>query len=310
MNIVKIGRSSSNDVIIDDQLVSRAHCQIIQDDNGNFRLIDTNSKNGTYINGTKRHGEIRINISDIIRIGNTTLPWQSYFNYNTNSGNIGTDICPKDINIVKIGRGHNNDIVVNDRFVSSCHCQIIKDGCGFTIVDTDSKNGTYVNGIKVHGPIRLNQTDIVRIGNTTLPWQKYFQSSPPDDGGYNDPPEPPVPPIEDPDPTTQQSGLGTIALILSIIGVGLLIFCAANIMRWGVFAFFGNTGTYLWISVGVNIIAFILASVANYKNYKDSDAADIAEWISGFGIFAVVAFYLWLRFGDTSVLNPFGGLFK
>lgn len=79
MKIVKIGRSSSNDVNIDDPLVSRAHCQIIQDDNGNFRLIDTNSKNGTYLNGTKRHGEIRIKESDIIRIGNTTLPWQSYF---------------------------------------------------------------------------------------------------------------------------------------------------------------------------------------------------------------------------------------
>lgn len=80
MKIIKIGRSSSNDVNINDSLVSRSHCQIIQDDNGNFRLIDTNSKNGTFINGTKRHGEVRLNTSDIVRIGNTTLPWQTYFN--------------------------------------------------------------------------------------------------------------------------------------------------------------------------------------------------------------------------------------
>ncbi len=80
MKIIKIGRSSSNDVNINnDSLVSRAHCQIIQDDNGNFTLIDTNSKNGTFINGTMRHGEVRLNKSDIIRIGNTTLPWQTYF---------------------------------------------------------------------------------------------------------------------------------------------------------------------------------------------------------------------------------------
>lgn len=80
MKIIKIGRSSSNDVNINDSSVSRSHCQIIQDDNGNFRLIDTNSKNGTFINGTKRHGEVRLNTSDIVRIGNTTLPWQTYFN--------------------------------------------------------------------------------------------------------------------------------------------------------------------------------------------------------------------------------------
>jgi len=79
MKIIKIGRSSSNDVNVNDPMVSKAHCQIIQDDNGNFILIDTNSLNGTFINGTKRHGEVRLNPSDIVRIGNTTLPWQTYF---------------------------------------------------------------------------------------------------------------------------------------------------------------------------------------------------------------------------------------
>jgi len=80
MKIIKIGRGSSNDVNIDDPFVSRTHCQIIQDDDGNFRLIDTNSGNGTFINGTKRHGEVPLKTSDIVRIGNTTLPWQTYFN--------------------------------------------------------------------------------------------------------------------------------------------------------------------------------------------------------------------------------------
>ena len=80
MKVIKIGRSSRNDVNINDPLVSKVHCQIIQDDYGNFRIIDTNSTNGTFINGTKRHGEVRLNTSDIVRIGNTTLPWQTYFN--------------------------------------------------------------------------------------------------------------------------------------------------------------------------------------------------------------------------------------
>lgn len=80
MEIIKIGRSSQNDVVINDKYVSGSHCQIIKDDKGNFVLIDTNSSNGTYVNGVQRRGEVRLNPSDIVRIGNTTLPWQTYFN--------------------------------------------------------------------------------------------------------------------------------------------------------------------------------------------------------------------------------------
>lgn len=80
MEIVKIGRSLQNDVVINDQYVSGSHCQIIKDDKGNFILIDTNSSNGTYVNGVLRHGEVHLNSMDIIMIGKTILPWQTYFN--------------------------------------------------------------------------------------------------------------------------------------------------------------------------------------------------------------------------------------
>lgn len=80
MKIIKIGRSPQNDVIINDEYVSGSHCQIIQDDRGGFVLIDTNSSNGTYVNGVQRRGEIRLNPSDIVKIGHTIIPWQTYFN--------------------------------------------------------------------------------------------------------------------------------------------------------------------------------------------------------------------------------------
>lgn len=79
MKIIKIGRGEGNNIIINDSLVSRVHCQIIQDDNGCFCLIDANSRNGTFVNGERRHGEVFLKPTDIIRIGNSTLPWQSYF---------------------------------------------------------------------------------------------------------------------------------------------------------------------------------------------------------------------------------------
>lgn len=79
MRIIRIGRSSNNDVVISDPFVGRNHCQIIQDSSGSFRLVDLNAVNGTFVNGVRRQGEVRLNQADIVKIGNTVLPWQSYF---------------------------------------------------------------------------------------------------------------------------------------------------------------------------------------------------------------------------------------
>jgi pSer/pThr/pTyr-binding forkhead associated (FHA) protein len=79
MRVITIGRGSANDVSINDGLVSRHHLQIIQDDNGNFRIADFGSKNGTFVNGRQISGEIALSRSDVVRIGNTTLAWKDHF---------------------------------------------------------------------------------------------------------------------------------------------------------------------------------------------------------------------------------------
>ncbi len=81
MKTVTIGRDSSNDIVItDDNSVSRQHLKITQDDNGNYRLIDRGSKNGTYVNG-QRKTEYYLRSGDVVTIGlnNKTIPWMSYF---------------------------------------------------------------------------------------------------------------------------------------------------------------------------------------------------------------------------------------
>lgn len=80
MKVVTFGRSqTNNNVVIQDESVSRNHLQIVQDDNGNFTVIDLNSTNGTFVNGTRIAGKAPIYPGDTLRIGNTNLPWQTYF---------------------------------------------------------------------------------------------------------------------------------------------------------------------------------------------------------------------------------------
>lgn len=76
---VKFGRSSSNDVQIDDNRVSRLHCEIQWYGNNDYRVVDCNSTNGTWVNGQRIVGKKQIHPSDIVRIGNTTLRWMDFF---------------------------------------------------------------------------------------------------------------------------------------------------------------------------------------------------------------------------------------
>ena len=88
MKVITIGRSNEgNDVIIDDPMVSRHHLQIVQDNDGRFRLADFGSTNGTYINGQKVSGEVDLDENDIIRVGNTIIPWRQYFSGDFSSTN-------------------------------------------------------------------------------------------------------------------------------------------------------------------------------------------------------------------------------
>lgn len=79
MKVITVGRSSSNNIVVPDNNVSRTHCQFIQDDNGGYYVMDLNSTNGTFVNGVRRSGKTRLNPNDIVKIGNTPLPWRNYF---------------------------------------------------------------------------------------------------------------------------------------------------------------------------------------------------------------------------------------
>lgn len=79
MRIITIGRSQDNNIVIDDHRVSRIHLQLVQHNNEIYSVVDLNSANGTYVNGQRISGEYYLQANDIVRIGNSILPWQSYF---------------------------------------------------------------------------------------------------------------------------------------------------------------------------------------------------------------------------------------
>ena len=90
MKTVSIGRRSTNEVVIRDPLVSRdQHC-LITEENGHYYIFDANSKNGTYVNGSRIPSAVKTHLhgTDVVRIGNTVLPWQSYFKNGGTGGHV------------------------------------------------------------------------------------------------------------------------------------------------------------------------------------------------------------------------------
>lgn len=87
MKVVTIGRSKeNNDIVVNDEKVSRNHLQMILDDNGNYSVQDLNSTNGTFVNGRRITGLVPLKVTDELRIGNTVLSWQCYFGSQPNTG--------------------------------------------------------------------------------------------------------------------------------------------------------------------------------------------------------------------------------
>jgi len=75
---------------------------------------------------------------------------------------------------IRLGRSEDNDVVLDNPTVSRHHAVITKTNEGFLILDNNSSNGTFINGIRVQGEARLKQNDILKLGTLLVPWMSYF----------------------------------------------------------------------------------------------------------------------------------------
>ena len=71
---VRLGRSSSNDVSIPDEELSRNHCLFEQSGEAGIRVTDLASANGTFVNGEQLGSDSReLKAGDAIEVGSTAI---------------------------------------------------------------------------------------------------------------------------------------------------------------------------------------------------------------------------------------------
>ncbi len=69
---LRIGRSSGNDLVLQDLNVSRVHAEIVRRPEGCY-VLDAGGKNGTYVNDQRITGPTLLRPGDRVRVGTTTL---------------------------------------------------------------------------------------------------------------------------------------------------------------------------------------------------------------------------------------------
>ena len=169
-----LGRDHGSDVSIADPMVSRTHAIVESTDQG-FQLRDV-SRNGVYVGGVRRPivaivGPVTVNLgaADGPSVVLEPTAYQDAGDVSPATvfpENRGHDTVirqpPKPI--VRIGRATDNDICLDDLLVSRHHAELRSTPAGVEIVDLDSHNGTYLNGMAVtRAPVGV--ADVVAIGS-------------------------------------------------------------------------------------------------------------------------------------------------
>lgn len=193
-----IGREVDNDLVVDDQRISRHHAEIRVDHNVAV-LLDFGSMNGTTINAQPVTRPVPLKPGDIVEIGSYRyrfspfdgpvipqevdtfkMPGASGMNRRQTLPPAGPPVIIV-LNggaagrrwellepVILIGRDANCQIQLPDTNVSRRHAQIVRQADGYYASDLESNNGSTVNGEELKTPRRLRNGDVVRLGQVDM----------------------------------------------------------------------------------------------------------------------------------------------
>lgn len=191
---VTIGRSQSCEVTIREQHVSRQHA-VISYQYGVFMISDLGSANGTFVNDQQLSDPFPLADGDVIRLYVPTINFSAVVTdeEEEEARATGTIILAKErtqqarlvvtagsqegdeiilaTDAITLGRATVNatwEIGLQDRAVSRPHARIERANGHWFIVDLESANGTFVNGVPVDDPRELEDGYVIVIGQTTL----------------------------------------------------------------------------------------------------------------------------------------------
>lgn len=168
-----IGRDPECDISIDIPQISRKHAEFKW--NGKeWQLKDLDTINGTFVNDRQRPIKRAIvSENDIVFFGSYrfNVDRLSSFVSSKHFAISGDLVIPENKDIITIGRGEENDIVIDSPQISRQHAKIIKRKSTIVVEDLGSANGTYVDSVAISKSI-VQPGQTISFGSYTLVFDK------------------------------------------------------------------------------------------------------------------------------------------
>jgi pSer/pThr/pTyr-binding forkhead associated (FHA) protein len=193
LEVTLIGRDPDDDVILEDDLVSRRHAEI-RWRVGKAYLLDRGSLNGALRNAQKVRGLVSLEDGDTLQFGarryrftmtapiaadaleetrkvassSASHPLNALLALVGESGAVAGRRWELTERTSRIGRDPAAAIIIQDPSVSRFHAQITRQPSGYYLADLESSNGTQVNGEPVSEPRKVVAGDLLRFGEVCL----------------------------------------------------------------------------------------------------------------------------------------------
>lgn len=203
---ITVGRGQTNDIVIQDVRMSRAHARFEFSDNGEVTVVDAGSTNGVRVNGNKVERAV-IQPGDVIQMGESQIRYEraskdeelTVINSEMDLDRTIADfVLPAVLNdtsedriviytpdktwdvplgdkvdSLTIGRSAGSDVVIEHPSVSRTHARIERDHRTFKMRDLNSSNGLIVNGEK-RDEVILDSGVTVKLGYATIIFKRGF----------------------------------------------------------------------------------------------------------------------------------------
>jgi pSer/pThr/pTyr-binding forkhead associated (FHA) protein len=198
--LILIGREMDNDIVLDDERISRRHAEM-RWDHGRVELADYGSLNGSLVNEQAVRGRLLLHSGDIVQLGkrryqlalrpaesaaasdqrlelletrktsrisDATAVGRPALRVVALQGVSVGSSWPLSAAAMTIGRETACDIVLPDTSTSRVHAQITRQLAGYFIADLESSNGVWLNGQRLTGPAQIVAGDVITVGDNLL----------------------------------------------------------------------------------------------------------------------------------------------
>ncbi|MDX9719514.1 MAG: FHA domain-containing protein [Myxococcota bacterium] len=186
--VISLGARPDNTVRIESPQVSGRHARITFE-SGRYTLVDLNSTNGTYINGTRILAPSPLQLGDRIGFGSYVFVFddsivrhfglsQSTVAFDPSLIGLGT---ARKTDAFRLGRAPDNDIVIPAPQVSAYHAVVSQRDSQCFVRDLGSTNGTFINvreqAIAPQSDTKIEASDVLYLGSYRFPVSRLLELS-------------------------------------------------------------------------------------------------------------------------------------